>query len=273
LRGFGHHGECDSFNGCVDAATCAEAACRQAGLGAPLSWREGGCLDVPELDCDLFNALPDDLDEAWVPGCNIPVAYDVVCLGGPPPACGDGTVDPGEDCDDGNVAAGDGCAPDCTIEAPIEILVGPQTNVSIGGLNLGGFELCHTETYATQFDADAVRAQCPGATWIVGCRPVGADRLTVAAMGLQATIFEPVANEANAAQVHNESRWYYGENYSFGFAPPNGGLNRVTCDTAGDQAELRMCWHTIDRGGWRCGATTRLNNSEAWERVILQTAP
>jgi len=33
-----------------------------------------------------------------------------------PPACGDGTVDPGEECDDGNTAAGDGCDGQCELE-------------------------------------------------------------------------------------------------------------------------------------------------------------
>lgn len=37
--------------------------------------------------------------------------------GGPPPACGDAVVDPGEACDDGNVMGGDGCSPTCTVEA------------------------------------------------------------------------------------------------------------------------------------------------------------
>ena len=271
-RGFGAHGECDSFNGCVDAATCAEAACTNDGLGAPLSWREGGCLSVPDLDCDLFASVPDELDTDWVPGCNIPVAYDVVCAGPPPPVCGDGVIEGDEACDDGNRDLGDGCSAACEIEVPIEVLIGPQQDVSIGGLTLGGFAVCHTETYATRFDVPTVRAACPGATWIVGCRPTnGGDRLTLAAMGVQATIFDPVPNELDGAQVHNSAQWYYGEDYSFGFAPEGAGLNRNTCDTAGDQAESRLCWHTIDAGGWRCGAATRLNDSEAWERVILHT--
>lgn len=33
-----------------------------------------------------------------------------------PPACGDGIVDPGEECDDGNVASGDGCSATCRVE-------------------------------------------------------------------------------------------------------------------------------------------------------------
>ena len=36
---------------------------------------------------------------------------------GPPPAmgCGNGVMDPGEECDDGNTAPFDGCQPDCTL--------------------------------------------------------------------------------------------------------------------------------------------------------------
>jgi cysteine-rich repeat protein len=30
--------------------------------------------------------------------------------------CGDGFVDPGEECDDANSKIGDGCHPDCTLE-------------------------------------------------------------------------------------------------------------------------------------------------------------
>ena len=33
------------------------------------------------------------------------------------PICGDGVVDPGEDCDDGNNVSGDGCEADCTLIA------------------------------------------------------------------------------------------------------------------------------------------------------------
>ncbi|TMA79127.1 MAG: hypothetical protein E6J72_12265 [Deltaproteobacteria bacterium] len=34
----------------------------------------------------------------------------------PAGACGDGIVEPGEECDDGNTVAGDGCSPDCLFE-------------------------------------------------------------------------------------------------------------------------------------------------------------
>ena len=30
-----------------------------------------------------------------------------------------------------------------------------------------------------------------------------------------------------------------------------------------------LCWHT-NNGGWRCGATTGLNNNALWERKIFR---
>jgi cysteine-rich repeat protein len=269
LRGFGHHGECDQFNGCVDAATCAQAACQHHNEGDAIAWHEGRCLDVPGLDCDLFVRVPDELDTEWPRACNMPVAYDVVCSGGPPPVCGDGQPDPDEACDDGNQAPGDGCSARCTLEQPIQAFEGVREGVSVGNLELGGWTVCHTEPYQTRFDPAAARALCPGATWVVGCRPIGGVDLTVAAMGTQATIFEPVPNEADTSQEHNGARWYYGPNYSFGFAPAGAAVARQPCDTAQDQAALRLCWHTTRFGGWRCGAATGLNDSPDWERVVL----
>jgi cysteine-rich repeat protein len=40
------------------------------------------------------------------------------CVETPPPACGDGTVDAGEQCDDGNTTNGDGCSSTCQTEPP-----------------------------------------------------------------------------------------------------------------------------------------------------------
>ncbi|HET9989353.1 MAG TPA: hypothetical protein VFQ65_12570, partial [Kofleriaceae bacterium] len=43
--------------------------------------------------------------------CDGGICHDGVCL---PIACGNGFVDPGEQCDDHNQVAGDGCSADCT---------------------------------------------------------------------------------------------------------------------------------------------------------------
>lgn len=39
-----------------------------------------------------------------------------VCNGRAPARCGDGSVDPGEECDDGNQVSGDGCSLICRVE-------------------------------------------------------------------------------------------------------------------------------------------------------------
>ncbi|MCA9527966.1 MAG: hypothetical protein KC549_16880, partial [Myxococcales bacterium] len=83
--GYGHHGSCDTWNDCGDGATCANAACRFFGHGAALSWEEGLCMDLNNaipggMDCNLFANLPNNLDDDWPGFCNIPVAYDIVCL-------------------------------------------------------------------------------------------------------------------------------------------------------------------------------------------------
>ncbi len=134
---------------------------------------------------------------------------------------------------------------------------------------LGGFQVCHEETYRTVLDLEAVQAACLGEHWVVGCRPVGAEALTVAAMGVQETILTPVPAEANAFQVHNGAHWYYSPDHSFGFVPLGEAVNRQPCDTNQGRAAERLCWHTRDFGGWRCGATTGLNQSMEWERVVL----
>jgi len=41
----------------------------------------------------------------------------VTCVSCPSPACGDGIVDPGEECDDANTSNGDGCDASCHVES------------------------------------------------------------------------------------------------------------------------------------------------------------
>ena len=82
-RGFGHHGGCDTWNACGNAQTCANAACRLNGHGDAIEWQEGLCQElarmIPNFRCALFAQLPNNLDANWPNGCNIPVAYDILC--------------------------------------------------------------------------------------------------------------------------------------------------------------------------------------------------
>ena len=85
--GFGHHGSCDSWNQCNNGLTCANAACAFNGHGPAIDWQEGLCSDlaamIPNFRCSLFFGIPGELDRDWAVGgaggCNIPVAYNVIC--------------------------------------------------------------------------------------------------------------------------------------------------------------------------------------------------
>jgi cysteine-rich repeat protein len=71
-----------------------------------LYWTEshpGGAILRANLDGTDVETLLNGTDSPW----DVAVAHSF---------CGDGAVDPGEECDDGNNAAGDGCGPTCFFE-------------------------------------------------------------------------------------------------------------------------------------------------------------
>lgn len=47
-------------------------------------------------------------------------------------ACGDGLVDPGEECDDGGLVAGDGCSPQCSLEPLLAFVTKGRINGNAG---------------------------------------------------------------------------------------------------------------------------------------------
>jgi len=55
----------------------------------------------------------------------------------PPPICGNGIVEPGEQCDDGNLVAGDGCDPTCMSETVSDIVFVVDTDTGNGTLYVG----------------------------------------------------------------------------------------------------------------------------------------
>jgi len=79
-----------------------------------------------------------------------------------PPVCGNGSLERPEECDDGNVAAGDGCAADCSLEAPpAGVDSCPGAAISFAGAP-GGPLSFHTTASTAPLTA-GVRAAC-GAT-------------------------------------------------------------------------------------------------------------
>ena len=94
------------------------------------------CVGAGTSTLDLVSVLEEDMDGSTLMGSGglfiDTTLYDgeVTCLGGPP-VCGDGHLDPGEECDDGNTQNGDGCSSTCQIEGDTIRAVGPGAPVAI----------------------------------------------------------------------------------------------------------------------------------------------
>jgi len=80
--------ECDDGNDCTENDTCGN----------------GECVGGPQVDCDDGNPCTNDTCNPGE-GC-IHAEFA--------PCCGNGVLEPGEECDDGNWVGGDGCEEDCT---------------------------------------------------------------------------------------------------------------------------------------------------------------
>ncbi|MRG92488.1 DUF4215 domain-containing protein [Polyangium spumosum] len=77
----------------------------------------------PTRDCSNIDQCVGTTCDDATHTCGKPLSSGEVCAAGAvcvngactPTVCGDGVVDPGENCDDGNLANGDGCDADCTL--------------------------------------------------------------------------------------------------------------------------------------------------------------
>jgi cysteine-rich repeat protein len=106
----------------------------------------GSSIDAPPSMIDaapvVIDAAPVVIDAAPVVIDAAPPVIDaapVMADATASPICGNGVVDPGEQCDDGNTVAGDCCSPACTVEAGCEIEVNdtfPQAN-DFAALSIG----------------------------------------------------------------------------------------------------------------------------------------
>ena len=92
------------------------------------------------------------------------------------------------------------------------------------------------------------------------------------AAGMRADVLFDVGNQNAGKHEANGVAWYYSDSYSWGFARGGDTVSRNSCDTANTNPQDRLCWHTSAgniNGGYRCGATTGLNNNAQWERLIF----
>jgi hypothetical protein len=153
---------------------------------------------------------------------------------------------------------------------------GVARNLPAGDLT--GWEQCWSGTYGSTEPLADILAACDGEQLLLGCRPVGSDTLTLAAMGRRDAVLHDCGSDNGCVFQSNGVGWYYSDSYSWGFAPGGEPVNRSSCDfDQGDQSlpEQRMCWHTGSgdiRSGYRCGAND-LNGDDSWERVIYKPTP
>ncbi|WP_433937448.1 DNRLRE domain-containing protein [Sorangium cellulosum] len=95
---YGHHGACEGWNGCGDAATCALWACEINGYPSVVSY--GADAPCTEFDnCNLFFSRG-DIEWNWGNWCEVRGVTDIVCGGAvppPEPTCDDGVQNQGEE--------------------------------------------------------------------------------------------------------------------------------------------------------------------------------
>ena len=134
-----------------------------------------------------------------------------------------------------------------------------------------GWELCWTGLYNGNEPLADVWDACQGERMMLACKPTGAVDLQVLAQAPRADVLTDT-DESDDPHVANGVGWYMGHSESWGFAPEGEVISRNSCDTQGGQADKRLCWHTGNsnlNGGWRCGANTNLNGSDAFERLVF----
>ena len=117
----------------------------------------------------------------------------------------------------------------------------------------------------------SILSSCNKKNLLLGCRLVGRTSLTVAAMGNRNDVLYNCGSSSNCTHIANGVGWYYSNSYSWGFASGGNTVTRNTCDDESTNATYRLCWHTSNNGGYRCGSTTGLNSDTSWEKVIYHS--
>ena len=121
-------------------------------------------LGEAEIDrCPSFDASGDDV----VTVDELVQAINVALEGCPSvPTCGNGAVDPGEECDDGNTWGGDGCASNCTEERRAAC----ELDVDAGALLQSTLFQIDLPITGTQVSAWASRVPTDSSRWRSGWR-------------------------------------------------------------------------------------------------------
>ncbi len=143
--------------------------------------------------------------------------------------------------------------------------------LSVDGLTDLGWQICHLDQYGEILPELEDLTDCNGQHLMLACRQTDSDTLTVAAADFATVVTKEIPPSLSDHHVSAGVAWYYAPEFSWGFAPAGAEFVGNPCDISEfDDAGDRLCWHTVDWiGGFRCGETQWLNESSAWERVIL----
>lgn len=154
--------------------------------------------------------------------------------------------------------------------------VGPQTGVPVATVTGGGWTQCYLDLYSNSgVPIPDILDGCPGERLMLACRETGSDTLALLAQAPREDVLTDTGFD-NDTHDANGTGWYFNDDWSWGFAAEGDPVDRFTCDSdSSGSNDQRLCWHTSSgdlAAGWRCGETTFLNASSAWERVIYDAS-
>ncbi len=151
---------------------------------------------------------------------------------------------------------------------------GVAKNVAVA--DLVGWELCWSDSYGAGKTVASVTAACQGDHLMMACRPIGGDKLTVAAHAPREDVLFPVDYGAGERHEANGVNWYWSPTSNIeGFAPAG---DAEGCDPNGDGIQpAHLCWSNADDDpltfqiGTRCSFNDiNADEAEEWERVLFQ---
>ncbi len=232
---------CDPAKGCVHATN--SAACNDGNACTLVdTCVNGSCLGTGTPDCDDANPCTED---ACVPpgGCqNTPVI----------PCCGDGQVDPPEECDDGNTAGGDGCDESCMEETAVTMQwTDPQTGSCDGKIWQTMQQI--VDAMPTQpVNVEIVAKQVAPGVAGYGDWSATFNQTTCVRQWLKAIADQNVSTYNNWDPAVCQATSTQGDSFFFVCKNDGGGGRQIAIYPVGAQAGQYMKIYMIDRTGPWC---------------------
>jgi hypothetical protein len=148
---------------------------------------------------------------------------------------------------------------------------GPQTNVALSTVTQGGWTECFTAYYNYGLDTKiaSILSACSGSKLMMACKPTNSSTIQLLAWAPRDDVLFQTSAVNPKHYVEGPS-WYFSTTkpYSWGFAKEGDDIKRAQCDYGAPvNGKYRLCWHTNDSKGFRCGEKTYPGSS--YERMIF----